>query len=318
MVRVSLESVGDSGVESGKEWKPDKQGFMENEATQTEAESSTMISRNEQSTSLLRMQLEQKDKNLLAKIHEVDRVTQEMRRWQQEAVDAAEETANVTASLAAANDELSAMKGGTLSGTDGKDSSSKSPKKARLEPYVSQIPVSVRHAVDQHKAIDLRSSAGRSSAGLLTSHVTSQAHGPVMTSQTHPQESVHTAGSSLSRSPFKSTSQIPRPIGEKAAKSINGTMEKKFETSTPAAAHGTSPAATAAETADAAAGAAAAAETAETEAAETTAAAERSAAVETAETAAEMSAAAADAAESAADSAQQQQKPSTDEGERDV
>lgn len=177
------------GSDSSDVWTTASHSILD-QTTQTE-----MIP-HEDSTStdqayMLRMQLEQKDKNLIAKMHEVDRLTQEMRRWQQKAVEASEEAAKYSAVLGVAKEEASS----------GKESSKQH---ARLEPYVSQIPISVRQAVDHYRSIDQRSSQGQSARPL---------GGTMSPGQQGP---VHTSGSTLSKSPSRFPSLIPKPIGERS------------------------------------------------------------------------------------------------------
>jgi len=146
----------------------------------------------------LHMQLEQKDKNLIAQMNEVDRLTQEMRLWQEKAIAATEEASKLSTSPSFMEEDKTFV-------VD--SSNSKSLKSsARLKPYVSQIPVSVRQAVDHYRSIDLRSSQNLKSP-----------RSPAVSPSC--QGSVHTIGSSLSK-PLKFPSYLPRPVEEKSQVSL--------------------------------------------------------------------------------------------------
>jgi hypothetical protein len=92
--------------------------------------------------------LEYKDKTLHAQMHEMDRLSQEMRIWQQKAAEANEQIASMSRVLAATTEELQFIK----NSRDGSSSRCmQSGQKARFEPYVSQIPVSVGQSLSQSK-----------------------------------------------------------------------------------------------------------------------------------------------------------------------
>jgi len=80
--------------------------------------------------------------------------------------------------------------------------SKKQGRKARMEPYVSQIPISIKQLVDQQKKL------GELKMQAETGDTVSSSGSSVFTST----GSVHTAGSSLLTSAHPS--YLPRPIGD--------------------------------------------------------------------------------------------------------
>jgi len=207
-VGTSMDSVTDSGLESLAEKMPRKKCEILEQGTQTES-----TTKADDTATILRLQLEQKDKNLIAKMNEVDRLTVEMRRWQQKAVEAAEEASRLSLLRGTPPDESHSGEE-TPSGDSKLFSSSKQTKKSRFEPYVSQIPVSVKQTVDHYKNIDLNSRSPRPAG--ISPTIQSSPRGRAMASSPTNQGSVHTSGSSLSKA-SKFPSLLPRPVGEKSS-----------------------------------------------------------------------------------------------------
>jgi len=159
----------------------------------------------------LRKLVENKDKHLIAQMHEVDRLSQEMRLWQRKAAESREEVASMSHALAAAKEELKCI---TLASSESGSSSKEPNKKTRMEPYVSQIPISVKQVADQYKK--LGDSRVPGSGGFFSPQ------GSVPAYQGSSAGSVHTAGSSLSSLP----SYLPRPVGEKSQFSGTSTWKE--------------------------------------------------------------------------------------------
>jgi hypothetical protein len=197
-VGLSVESVADSGLDSLSERVESKERKLLDGVSQTEVMLDCQLSDGSVIASL-RLELEEKDKYLQTMIEEVGRLTLQMRYWQDKVASEMEQATH-------------------LASTSEKNSNSlppsQQPKKSRLEPYTSQIPVSIRRCRSNFGA-DLKSSSANGS----------------VTTET-PEESVHVAGSSLSQKTTHSfTSHIPRPIGDRGLASLAKPQDESADSS---------------------------------------------------------------------------------------
>jgi hypothetical protein len=203
-IGLSVESVADSGLESLSEVveKEKRPIIMGTTIRQSQVES-TINTSHDVTTALLQLELARKDRILQEKTEELARLTVELKEWQEKASRAAEKASHVAA-VSAAVQEFNSRED-VLDGSCQKSTRLQKKRKSRLEPYVSQIPVSVRRCQLRIGAADLRCSPIPNGS---------------LTSDTH-QESVHTAGSSLSqKTNYSLSSHIPRPIGDKGQVSL--------------------------------------------------------------------------------------------------
>jgi len=90
---------------------------------------------------------------------EIERISQEMRDWKQKACETKKVVSVCDTLRRADKEELQYI---TLSDNRASSSlfSKKQGRKARMEPYVSQIPISVKQLVDQQKKIGRVKNAG--------------------------------------------------------------------------------------------------------------------------------------------------------------
>jgi hypothetical protein len=195
-VGLSVESIADSGLDSLSERVEHKDRKLLDGVSQTEVMVDCQLS---DVIASLRVELEEKDKCLQTKIEEVERLTLQMRHWQDKVAAETEQATPHPASTSESNcNSLPPSQ----------------PKKSRLEPYTSQIPVSIRRCRSNIGA-DLKSSCDNGAATRET-----------------PEESVHVAGSSLSQTTTHSfTSHIPRPIGDRSLASLAKPQDESADSS---------------------------------------------------------------------------------------
>lgn len=165
------------------------------QSTQTEVyEAKTPTqSESEEDLSVLRHLLNQNERTLAARKNEVDRLTVELRSWQQKALEASDQVSRLTTELSTAQQFIETTKYRTLpeyrtstsSIIDNKlQSDVSTERRSRIELPSSQIPVSVKRAVDFYSSISQRSgstSSGSSQAS-VRSRTASTSPGPTTAS----------------------------------------------------------------------------------------------------------------------------------------
>jgi uncharacterized coiled-coil protein SlyX len=215
-IGCSTDSIADSGLES----MLDKSQVKKSQTEFKPVVGSKVLLSKEDDAAILRTQLKEKEDVLASQTTEVDRLREEMRRWQEKAEAAAEEAASLAAALAAARAERpSCLPYSGGESVEERGTMNKQVKKSRLESQVSQIPVSVRQTVDHYRTLSEKS-ASESPSSPRRSIGSSPTN--------HQQGSVHASHSSLpSAAAAKLPSNIPRLVWEKYTVSVSKKSEER-------------------------------------------------------------------------------------------